>query len=170
MKTLFAFVLVLFVLGAVSLFLIRSNAGNPAPAARSAGAVSTPHAQVSESERTEAFHKAIDSGRTDSADWPATPEALIREFWSAASRRNYHRLLALCPGSTVEDFKSYYDQWVPSPARAIGRPERYPRNPSVVLYPVTVDFPGFPSKTVKMALRKLDDGRLVIDGGATIWW
>jgi len=120
--------------------------------------------------RNEAYHAAVQAGIEEEGTWPETPEALIREYWQAASQKNYDRLLVLCPGSLVNDFKKYYDLWTPSPAQSIGKPEPHPQHSTVTLYPVKVPFPGFPHKTIKMAVRKTEDGRYVIDGRNTIWW
>jgi type II secretory pathway pseudopilin PulG len=122
------------------------------------------------SERAKAAAVAIEAGARQAPTWPATPQALIEEFWKAASAKDYARLMVLCPGSVEADFKRNYDQWTPSPARSIGPPEAHPRAQGVQLYPVKVDFPGYPGKTIKMAVAKLDDGRLAIDGQNTIWW
>jgi len=120
--------------------------------------------------RSEAYQAAVQAGIQAKDAWPETPEALIREYWQAAGRKDYDRLLVLCPGSLVNDFKKYYDFWTPSPAQSVGAPEPHPQDPKATLYPVKVPFPGFPNKTVKMAVRKTADGRYVIDGRNTIWW
>lgn len=105
------------------------------------------------------------------ADYPDTPESLIRAFWKAASRKDYARMQVLSPGSLAEDFKSYYDQWTPSPALAVAPAERHPTAPGVTVYPTQVPFPGFPNKTLKMAVRQDPATKLwVIDAQNTIWW
>lgn len=129
-----------------------------------------PVSPVADDERTEAYRHAIAKGAAESTAWPATPEALIRDFWNAAARKDYDRMVLLCPGSVKSDFKTYYDQWTPSAATAIGAPQTHSADVAVHVYPVTVPFPGFPKKTIKMAVRRAGDGRLVIDGRYTIWW
>lgn len=121
-------------------------------------------------QRGEAHKKALDVGAKESATWPKTPEALLREFWKAASKKDYDRMQVLCPGSLKKDFATHYDRFTPGPAKKIGEAQPHPLNASIKLYPVTVSFPGFPEKTIKMAVDKLPDGRLVVDGQNTIWW
>jgi len=126
--------------------------------------------EVSREERIALYQEALQSGSAQAESWPDTPQALIEDFWAAASQRDYQRLVVLCPGARVEDFKPHYDKWAPNPAKAIGQPEPHPQADGVSLYPVKVPFPGYPNKTVKMAVNQLPDGRLVIDGQHTIWW
>jgi hypothetical protein len=76
----------------------------------------------------------------------------------------------LSPGSVPADFKTYYDKFTPSPPGSVGSPEPHPKVSGVTVYPVTVPFPWFPNKTLKMALSRTPDGRLVIDGRNSIWW
>jgi len=73
-----------------------------------------------ERDRKALHDRAVEEGRTERQDWADTPEKLIFDFWDAASRRDYDRLVLLAPGSKVEDFKKYYDQWTPSPAKSVG--------------------------------------------------
>jgi len=140
------------------------SAEAPGPA-QAHGAVS-----AGNEERNNAYREAMREGAEESATWPTTPESLSRDFWNAAHRKDYDRMALLCPGSVKSDFKTHYDQWTPSPAAAVGAPETHPTDAAVSLYPVAVSFPGFPNKTVKMAVRRAEDGRLVIDGRRTIWW
>ena len=121
-------------------------------------------------ERRKAATKALAKGAAEKEIWPASPEALIREFWEAAHNKDYDKLLVLCPGSVKSDFVTYYDKWTPSPAKTIGKPEAHPIVKGVVLYPTAVSFPGYPNKTIKMAVARSNDGRLIIDGKNSIWW
>ncbi len=54
--------------------------------------------------------------------------------------------------------------------KAIGTPYKHEKDANVFIYPVTVPFPHFPNKTIKMAIRKSESGKLIIDGALTIWW
>ncbi len=126
-------------------------------------------ATPSDEERSEAGKEAFESIAQE-ADWPETPADLIRDFWKAANQKDWTRLTVLCPGSTAGEFKGYYDQFTPSPAKGIGTPQPHPDHPDTKLFPVKVAFPGFPNKTIKMAVGKSPDGRWVIQGGRTIWW
>lgn len=121
-------------------------------------------------QREEAHKKALEAGAKEIATWPKTPEALLRDFWNAASKKDYDRMQVLCPGSLKKDFATHYDRFTPSPAKSVGDAQPHPLNASIKLYPVTVSFPGFPEKTIKMAVDTLPDGRLVVDGQNTIWW
>lgn len=123
-----------------------------------------PHEQ-----RVKLYHAALERAGGMGSAWPATEQELIHAFWEAVSQKDFDRVLLYAPGSTRDDFKPL-ETFTPRPARAIGRPEPHPRHPDVTLWPTTVPFPMFPNKTVKMAIRTLDDGRLIIDGGNTIWW
>ncbi len=125
---------------------------------------------VSREDRMEAYRVAIEAGQAERGTWPGSPEGVIREFWEAASRKDYARLKVLSPGSVESDFRTYYDRWTPSPAKSVGKPEPHPRNGKIALYPTVVSFPGFPNKTVKMAVKRAEDGRYIIDGRNTIWW
>ncbi|CAN5361235.1 hypothetical protein BH09SUM1_BH09SUM1_18110 [soil metagenome] len=115
---------------------------------------------------------AVQSVKAADADptWPATPEAVVKDFWKAASKKDYARLTVLCPGSQVSDFKAHYDSMTPGEATAVGAPQQHPTDKTVTLYPVTVPFPHFPKKTIKMAVTKTDAGKYVIDARNTIWW
>lgn len=125
---------------------------------------------VSYEERVAAYVEAEAKGAALADQWPGTPEELIYDFWEAASRKDYERLVLLCPGAQEKDFKNHYETWTPSPATAIGTPEPHPAVQGVQVYPVRVPFPGFPNKTIKMALLQMEDGRLGINGQHTIWW
>ncbi len=160
--------------GAGAVYLAMAG-GHTAKSADAIGGVSASARSLSETtaaptdERERAWQDAIAKGAVQKDAWPRTPEALIREFWQSAARKDTDRLLVLCPGSIADDFK-LMERWTPSPATAIGAAARDPQNPSVVLYPVTVPFPNFPNKTIKMAIGRLRDGRLIVDGQKTIWW
>lgn len=108
-------------------------------------------------DREQAYDKAIETV-SEQADWPATPEALIREFWRSANKKDYEHMTVLCPDSRKEDYKTHYDEWTPSPAKSIGKQEQHPQNKNVVLYPVTISFPNMPDKMLKMAVRKAENG------------
>ena len=97
--------------------------------------------------RDAAYGAAMEAG-AKAPDWPGTPEALIEAFWLSASRKDYERLTVLCPGSTAEEYRGYYDRWTPSPAQSIGPPEPHPLDAEVQVFPVKVVFPGFPGKTI----------------------
>lgn len=125
---------------------------------------------VSKADRAEAYRVAIETGQAERGTWPGSPEEVIREFWEAASRKDYARLKVLSPGSVESDFRTYYDRWTPSPAKSVGKPELHPQNAKITLYPTVVSFPGFSNKTVKMAVERAEDGRYIIDGRNTIWW
>lgn len=120
-------------------------------------------------QRAAVFQSAVAEGAATKDGWPATEQALITEFWQQASQKNWDRMLVLVPGSTRKDF-AIFDQFTPAPAKAIGEPRPLPGIPGVNHYPVTVPFPNFPNKTVMMAVVRLPDGRLIIDGSRTIWW
>lgn len=125
---------------------------------------------LQQEERRKIYQAAVTQGQSQAASWPGTPQDLITQFWLAASKRDYARMMVLCPGSKDTDYKRYYDTWTPSPASAIGPPEPHPRDRNIQLYPAHVAFPGFPQKVVKLAVTKTPDGRLVIDGAHSIWW
>jgi hypothetical protein len=129
-----------------------------------------PVEQSNLSRRQQAFNEAVSATPEPGEAWPQTPQAVIEAFWLAASRKDYARMTVLCPGSLEADYKKHYDKWTPSPARSIGSPRPVAGQAGVERYPVTIDFPGYAGKTVKMAVRKLDDGRPAIDGEHTIWW
>lgn len=124
----------------------------------------------SRDERQVAFEQAMAGGSKLNQSWPATPQALVTDFWQAAHEKNYDRMVLLCPGSVRQEYEGYYGNFTPSPAKAVGAPGPHPLNPDIQLYPVTVSFPGFPEKTIKMAVVQAGDGRWVIDGQHTIWW
>lgn len=119
-------------------------------------------------QRVAAQHAATEAIER-SSEWPATPEALIRAFWEAAAKGDYAACAKLSPGAVENDFR-FYKQWPPSPAKVIRAAEKHPKAPRVMVYPVTVDFPGFQDKTVKMAVVQGPGGRWVVDGQHTIWW
>ncbi len=134
----------------------------------SGGTTSIAGADLSRQERKELYLAARNKAAS-LADWPATEQQLIHEFWKAVSEKNWDRVVALCPGGSKEDF-IMYDKWTPKPAKAIGPPQPHPVEPGVEVWPVKVPFPGFPNKTIKMAVLEMDNGRLGIDGSHTIWW
>ncbi len=115
------------------------------------------------------YHQSLRTG-AGLPDWPATPQGVIEDFWSAASRKDYARMALLCPGSTQDDFRRYYEHWTPSPAKAVGRGAPHRSRPGVIVYPARLDFPFFANKTILMAVRRLEDERWIIDGQHTIWW
>lgn len=119
-------------------------------------------------QRAKAVAKAAEA-RLQDKSWPDTPEALIADFWNAASRKDYQRLLVLCPGAVAGDFK-VYEQWTPSPAKQISALPADPAKPGLQLFAVKVPFPHFPDKTIKMAIRKDSRELLIVDGGSTVWW
>ena len=141
------------------------NKKDPPPLTSSYLAVATPNEQ----ERKRAVDKALEAMASET-DWPQSPAELIREFWKAASRKDWARMALLCPGATAEEFKGYYDQWTPSPAKGVGAPQPHPDFPDTKLYPARVPFPRYPNKTIKMAVIESPAGRCVIHGGRTIWW
>lgn len=116
------------------------------------------------------FEEALERGAREIKPWPATPEALIQAFWEAAHKHDYQRLILFCPGAEVSDFKFYYDHWTPSDKISIGQPSPHPKQKEVMVYPVTVPFPWFPHKIIKMGLTKAPDGRPIIAGRQTKWW
>lgn len=126
------------------------------------------HVRQSTADRAGAYTAAVERIAAKK-DWPQTPEALIRQFWDAVAKKDIDAACTFCPGSLRSDF-AMYEKWTPQPAKAIGAPEAHPQKPGLTLYPVTVSFPHHPKKTVKMAVVKAADGRLVIDGQNTIWW
>ena len=127
-------------------------------------------ASLTVEERHELGGSALEQIKAEGDAWPGTPEAVIAEFWESASQKDYERLTLLCPGTTAAEFKKYYDQYPPSSASAIGKPEPHPSIPEVKFYRTKVPFPGFPNKTLKMAVRQYDGQHWVIDGENTVWW
>lgn len=121
-------------------------------------------------QRAQVYREALRVGREQIPNWPATAEALIRDFWQSAHAKNFARMALLCPGSQGNDYSTYFSKWTPSPAKSIGAPVPHAKDPQTALYAVKVDFPLFSNKTVKMAVRPAPDGRLIIDGEKTIWW
>jgi len=150
--TLCALIVSAVVLGAVVYGLHRSGSG------------------ASKESRAQAYQVAMAKAEAEKDSWPGSPEELIAQFWEAASRKDYPRLVILSPGSLESDYRKYYDQWTPSASSSVGKPEPHPQISEVTMYPTKVSFPGFPNKTVKMAVRKAADGRHIIDGRNTIWW
>lgn len=120
-------------------------------------------------ERVRIYRAALSEAEALAGSWPATEPELIRAFWEAVSLHDFDRMVLYAPGSVREDFKAL-ETFTPGGLRKVGRPEPHPRDPEITLWPAQVPFPMFPNKTVKMAIRRLDDGRLIIDGGKTIWW
>jgi hypothetical protein len=120
-------------------------------------------------ERTAIYLEAENKGKELVPNWPGTEQQLIMQFWTALANKDIERACVLCPGSKPDDF-AMFQKFTPQPATAIGHPEPHPQHPEVQLWPVTVPFPGFPKKTVKMAILRMDDGRLGINGQHTIWW
>lgn len=121
-------------------------------------------------DRTRVYRQAVERRAQKAATWPKTESELLTGFWQAASRKDFAQLILYCPGAVEKDFRQHMEKWIPSEAKHIGPPEPHPRDPKVTLYPVTVDFPGYPNKTVKMAVTRMSDGLLGIDGQHTIWW
>lgn len=126
--------------------------------------------------RAVVYRQAIRQGR-EITDWPTTPEALVRAFWDAASKKQYERMALYCPGSLASDYKKYFDQWTPSPVKEFGAaPHPGPQlrrapDEGVRFYYARVAFPFFPNKTVKMAVPPpLEGSQLSIDGQKTVWW
>ncbi|MDX2177173.1 MAG: hypothetical protein SF028_11970 [Candidatus Sumerlaeia bacterium] len=118
-------------------------------------------------EAAKAARKAADSlGEA----YPKSAEGVIRAFWRAASEKDYDTMAIFAPGSLRDDFAKWYDTFTPRPAEKVGSPQPHPTAPGVELYPVRVPFPGFPEKTIKMAVSKDEAGRFVIDGANSIWW
>lgn len=128
----------------------------------------SPGSAATQQSRSDVYRNAVKTAAAAKA-WPDTPEQVIREFFDAASRKDFQKLTVLCPGSVASDY-ALYNKWTPSPAKAIGAPEQHPKAPGIAVYPTTVPFPGFPEKTVKMAVVRAPGGRWVIDGQHTIWW
>ncbi|MBX3728679.1 MAG: hypothetical protein KF858_05805 [Candidatus Sumerlaeia bacterium] len=120
-------------------------------------------------ERTAAYKLAVAKADELVPNWPANEQVLIVEFWRAVAAKDFDKACVLCPGSKPDDF-AMFAKWTPEAPKAIGRPGPHPTKPEVLLWPVTVPFPGFPNKTIKMAVRTMEDGRLAIDGQHTIWW
>jgi hypothetical protein len=125
-------------------------------------------ARPTEQDRMAAVRAATEAA-AKAPDWPETPEELIRQFWDAAAKKDFAKCTTFCPGSVASDFL-YYENFPPSPAKAIGKPQPHPKMTGVALYPVQVAFPGFPNKTVKVAIIQSPEGRWVIDGQRTLWW
>ncbi|MEQ8820313.1 MAG: hypothetical protein RLY93_08710 [Sumerlaeia bacterium] len=120
-------------------------------------------------ERTSAAQAAM--ARIDqTANWPADPKQLVLQFWEAASRKDFDAMVTMCPGAKAGDFEPYYGKWVPKPATAVGDPEPHPTEPGILLYPAKVPFPGFPNKTIKLAVVPGPNNRPIIDGRYSIWW
>ena len=154
----------------------------PAASKQAAGAHSTSKSEsaavahpassdkASAERRAEAFQEAMKAGAALKSTWPATPQAVVADFWSAAARKDWARILLLCPGTLESDFKPHFDKWTPEPPSSVGAAERHPIHKDVALYPVKINFPGYPNKTIKMAVRSAPDGRLIIDGENSIWW
>ncbi len=129
-----------------------------------------PQEAATPDKRAQAYNQAMEKGHAQIATWPKTERELVLDFWGAVRRKDYERLTLLCPGSIADDYSPYCEKWTPEPPSAIGNPEANPSAPNFPLIPVKVSFPGFPNKTIKMALVRAQDGRLIIDGDHTIWW
>jgi hypothetical protein len=120
-------------------------------------------------EREQLYQASVKDSAVKIPDWPKTEQDLITRFWQEASRGNIDGAIVYTPGGKKSDF-AIFEKFRPQPAKAIGKPEPHPEAKHVTMWPVTVPFPGFPEKTVKMAIFRLEDGRLAIDGRYTIWW
>lgn len=129
-----------------------------------------PAAQAPTAETRQAAFESATTAGAALGDYPATPQALLADFWNAANRKDYARLVLLCPGSQVADFKRHYDKWTPSPMVSASEGKPHATIPGVTMYDVKVNFPGFPNKTIRMAVIGLPDGRPAVDGKNTIWW
>lgn len=120
-------------------------------------------------ERAALYTEAAQKGKELIPDWPANEQELFTQFWTAIANHDMERALVLCPGAKADDF-AMFGKFTPKPPTAIGRPEPHPQHADIPLWPVTVPFPGYPNKTVKMAVARMDDGRIAVNGQHTIWW
>jgi hypothetical protein len=120
-------------------------------------------------QRKSAYEEAVAAGAAQAATWPKDEQQMAIRFWQDAAAKNWDQLLLYSPGATKDDF-AIFMQFPPQQPKAVGKPEPHPTAQGVTLWPVTVPFPGFPNKTVKMAFFRLPDGRLAVDGQNTIWW
>lgn len=119
--------------------------------------------------REKIYLEAEKQGAQMAAAWPKTEEETISAFWAAITAGDIAKACIYCPGAKPDDF-GMYAKWRPSAPTSIGAPEAHPTEKGVMLRPVVLSFPGYPNKTVKMALMKTSDGRIAIDGRWTIWW
>lgn len=164
-KMLVPVMILVLVAGSITIFAVKKEQGR--------GTVHTDQSMESPqdaSEREAVYSESVEKGKSEIANWPETPQAVMKSFWDAAGRKDYKTLTLLCPGSKESDFKPYYDKWTPKGVQGFGQPEPHPLKSEITLYPVKVNFPNFPNKTVKMAVVQLEDGRWIIDGQNTIWW
>lgn len=126
-------------------------------------------AQVNADDRRTLWETAVEKGRAQAATWPKTESDTIRAFWKAMIEKNTDQATTLCPGTRAEDFAPYRF-FAPESLVAVGNPKPHPTEKNVTLWPVKVNFRTVPNKTIAMALYRLPDGRLAIDGRYTIWW
>lgn len=120
-------------------------------------------------ERTALYEKANEAAQ-QFPEWPQSKEDLIEEFWAGIQSGDIAKAVIYCPGSKESDFQPYL-QFPPAAAvQAIGNPHPHPDFPEVELTPVSIPFPGFPDKVIRMAFLTTDDGRIAVDGRYTIWW
>jgi hypothetical protein len=114
---------------------------------------------------------ALAAGARQPGDWPATPEALLREFWAALGRADLQRVMVLNPGSVPADYNPYQElaggfqtlKSIEADPAAEATEDRHN-------YIVTVDFARVRAKQLHMVVRRAEDGRYIIDGRATQWW
>ncbi len=123
--------------------------------------------ETTPSERENLFAEARQRASQLGEPWPANERQLVLRFWQAIAEGDLDTATILCPGSKADDFSTYM-QFRPRPATAVGNPEPHPTQPGVVLVPARVPFPGMPNKTIKLAILKIADGRLAIDGQHSI--
>ncbi len=119
-------------------------------------------------EREQLYTEATERAATNS-DYPSTEQELIKQFWQSIVDADWKTTTMLCPGSQQKDF-AMYEKWKPGPIKSVGVAEPHQKAPGVQMWPISTSFPGFPEKTIKLAVRKTEDGRLIIDGSHTIWW
>lgn len=123
----------------------------------------------SNSDRAEFYAQALAAGITQAATWPKSEADLLQAFWKCIAAKDYHQATIYCPGSKESDFGAY-SAMPTKPEIEIGKPEAHPRAAGVTLWPIKVTFAGYGPKTIKLAINRAPDGRLLIDGQHSIWW
>jgi len=120
-------------------------------------------------DRATVYKAAIETGSKQATTWPKTEQELVATFWSAIAQQKLEQAVIYCPGSTASDYKAY-SYMAPGKDIKIGKPEPHPHAKGVQLWPFEASFRGYGAKTIKLAVAKLPDGRLAIDGQHSIWW
>jgi hypothetical protein len=120
-------------------------------------------------QRGDIYARSVSEVAKQSATWPRTEPALLQEFWKSVASKNFKQAVIFCPGSKESDFAPYTKM----PSRenvTVGDPEQHPSAAGVKLWPMKVVFEGFGPKTIKLAVNRLPNGQLAIDGQHSIWW